>query len=628
MENILETINTPDDLKKLRPEKLPALCEELRKYITESCSKNPGHLGASLGTVELTVALHYVYHTPEDKIVWDVGHQAYAHKILTGRRKAFLKNRCYNGLSGFPKMEESPYDAFGTGHSSTSISAALGYAMAAAMRKTNEKVVAVIGDGSMTAGLAYEGLNNAGGSNADMLVILNDNKMSIEPNVGGLHNSLLKITTSAHYNKLKLKTWMALGSGALRDAVQSTVKAGKRLFVKNSTLFQPLGIRYFGPVDGHDVVQLVNTLRRLKNLKGPRLLHILTIKGKGFAPAEKDQSTWHAPGLFDAQTGLRITDEEPDTPKKIRFQDVFGHTLLELARANPAIVGITPAMPSGCSLNIMMEEMPERCFDVGIAEQHAVTFSAGLAAAGFLPYCNIYSTFMQRAYDSVIHDVAIQNLKVVFCLDRGGLVGEDGATHHGAFDLAYFNCIPNMMVAAPMDEVDLRNMLYSAQDSRYKTTSIRYPRGNGAGIRDWRRPFQYIEPGRARLLSEGKDLALLSLGAAGIMGAAAVAKAAEKGISVQHYDMRFLKPADEEVLEYVSRNYRNVITLEDGCLTGCLYSTVSVFTASRKDSICKVTGLGIPDRFIQQGKTKQLYHECGYDTESIARTIETLAGSF
>ena len=626
MDNLIEQIDSPEDLKKLKPEQLPQLCAEIRKYITECCSHNPGHLGASLGTVELTVALHYVYDAPKDKIIWDVGHQAYTHKILTGRRKEFLRNRCYNGLSGFPKMDESPYDAFGTGHSSTSISAALGYATAAAMRKSDEKTVAVIGDGSMTAGLAYEGLNNAGGCNADMLIVLNDNKMSIEPNVGGLHNSLLKLTTSGKYNRLKMKTWKALGSGTIRDAIQETVKAGKRLFVKNSTLFQPLGIRYFGPVDGHDVILLVNTFKRLKNLKGPRLLHALTIKGKGYAPAENDQPTWHAPGLFDAETGHRLTDDDPDVPTKTRFQDVFGQTLLELARTNPDITGITPAMPSGCSMNLMMEEMPHRCFDVGIAEQHAVTFSAGLAAAGFLPYCNIYSSFMQRAYDSVIHDVAIQNLKVVFCLDRGGLVGEDGVTHHGAYDLAYLNCVPGLIVAAPMDEVELRNMMYSAQDKRYTATSIRYPRGTGAGIKDWRRPFQYLEPGRARLLSQGKDMALLSLGAAGIMGAAAVAKAAEKGISVQHYDMRFLKPIDGEVLEYVSRNFSKVITLEDGCLIGGLHSTVSTYLARHKEAISKVTGLGIPDRFIQHGKTKQLYHECGYDTESILQSIIALAG--
>jgi len=626
MDNLIEQIDSPEDLKKLKPEQLPQLCAEIRKYITECCSHNPGHLGASLGTVELTVALHYVYDAPKDKIIWDVGHQAYTHKILTGRRKEFLRNRCYNGLSGFPKMDESPYDAFGTGHSSTSISAALGYATAAAMRKSDEKTVAVIGDGSMTAGLAYEGLNNAGGCNADMLIVLNDNKMSIEPNVGGLHNSLLKLTTSGKYNRLKMKTWKALGSGTIRDAIQETVKAGKRLFVKNSTLFQPLGIRYFGPVDGHDVILLVNTFKRLKNLKGPRLLHALTIKGKGYAPAENDQPTWHAPGLFDVETGHRLTDDDPDVPTKTRFQDVFGQTLLELARTNPDITGITPAMPSGCSMNLMMEEMPHRCFDVGIAEQHAVTFSAGLAAAGFLPYCNIYSSFMQRAYDSVIHDVAIQNLKVVFCLDRGGLVGEDGVTHHGAYDLAYLNCVPGLIVAAPMDEVELRNMMYSAQDKRYTATSIRYPRGTGAGIKDWRRPFQYLEPGRARLLSQGKDMALLSLGAAGIMGAAAVAKAAEKGISVQHYDMRFLKPIDGEVLEYVSRNFSKVITLEDGCLIGGLHSTVSTYLARHKEAISKVTGLGIPDRFIQHGKTKQLYHECGYDTESILQAIIALAG--
>jgi 1-deoxy-D-xylulose-5-phosphate synthase len=452
--------------------------------------------------------------------------------------------------------------------------------------------------------------------------------MAIEPNVGGLHNSLLKLTTSRRYNKLKIKTWKALGSGALRDTVQRLVQAGKRLVVRNSTLFQPLGIRYFGPVDGHDIIQLVNTLNRLKKLKGPRLLHTLTIKGKGYAPAEMDQATWHAPGLFDAQTGNRVSDQDPEIPKKIRFQDVFGHTLLELARANPDIVGITPAMPGGCSLNIMMEVMPERCFDVGIAEQHAVTFSAGLAAAGFLPYCNIYSTFMQRAYDSVIHDVAVQKLKVVFCLDRGGLVGEDGATHQGAFDLAYFNCIPEMFVAAPMDEVELRNMLYSAQDKRYKAISIRYPRGTGAGMKDWRRPFQFLEPGKARLLREGKDIALLSLGTAGIMGAQAVSRAAEEGVSVQHYDMRFLKPVDQEVLDYVARNFKKVITLEDGCLIGGLNSTVSTYMANHPGAVSKVTGLGVPDRFIEQGKTSKLYHECGYDTEGITKAIINLVKTF
>jgi 1-deoxy-D-xylulose-5-phosphate synthase len=628
MDNLLERIDSPEDLKKLEIHQLPQLCEELRQFITESCSRNPGHLGASLGAVELTVALHYVYDAPRDKIIWDVGHQAYAHKIITGRRKTFAKNRCYKGLSGFPKIAESPYDAFGTGHSSTSISAALGFATAAELKKSGEKTVAVIGDGSMTAGLAYEGLNNAGGMSADMLIVLNDNKMAIEPNVGGLHNSLLKLTTSRRYNKLKVKTWKALGSGALRDTVQRLVQAGKRLVVRNSTLFQPLGIRYFGPVEGHDVIQLVNTFNRLKKLKGPRLLHILTVKGKGYAPAEMDQATWHAPGLFDAQTGNRLSDEDPGIPRKIRFQDVFGHTLLELARANPEIIGITPAMPGGCSLDIMMKEMPERCFDVGIAEQHAVTFSAGLAAAGYLPYCNIYSSFMQRAYDSVIHDVAVQKLKVVFCLDRGGLVGEDGATHHGVFDLAYFSCIPEMFVAAPMDEVELRNMLYSAQDKRYKTISIRYPRGTGAGMKDWRRPFQFLEPGKARLLHEGKDIALLSLGAAGIMGAQAVARAGEEGVWVQHYDMRFLKPVDQEVLDYVARNFKKVITLEDGCITGGLNSTVSTYMANNPGAISKVTGLGVPDRFIEQGKIKQLYRECGYDTEGITNAIINLARTF
>lgn len=619
MGTLLESINSPADLKKLSHSELISLCDELRVYITECCAKNPGHLGASLGTVELTVALHYVFDAPTDKLIWDVGHQAYTHKILTGRRKEFIHNRCLNGLSGFPKMSESPYDAFGTGHSSTSISAALGFATAASLRGTNEQVVAVIGDGSLTGGLAYEGMNNVGGSNANMLIVFNDNQMSIEPNVGGLHNSLLKITTSAHYNRLKQRTWHALGSSILRDIVQKAVKGIKRLIVGQSTLFQTLGIRYFGPVDGHDVVHLIKILQRLKTINGPKLLHVLTIKGKGYAPAENNKAVWHAPGLFNPMTGQRLA-EEPGTPGKVRFQDVFGQTVLELARTNPKILGVTPAMPSGCGLNIMMKEMPDRCFDVGIAEQHAVTFSAGLAAAGYLPYCNIYSSFMQRAYDSVIHDVALQDLKVILCLDRGGLVGEDGATHHGAFDLAFFNCVPNLCVAAPMDEEQLRQMLYSAQDDSYRATSIRYPRGSAMGNKNWLQPFEMIQKGTARLLHQGKDKVLLSLGAVGMMGAQAIAKAEETDITIQHYDMRFLKPIDTQVLEYIAAHYSTVITLEDGCLIGGLHATVSSYMAEHGYPV-KVTGLGIPDRFIEQGKTKQLYALCGYDVESITETI-------
>ncbi len=619
MGTLLDTINSPADLKKLNQSELITLCDQLREYITDCCAKNPGHLGASLGTVELTVALHYVFDAPTDKIIWDVGHQAYAHKILTGRRKEFLHNRCLNGLSGFPKMSESPYDAFGTGHSSTSVSAALGFATAAALRGTHEQVVAVIGDGSLTGGLAYEGLNNAGGSHANMLIVFNDNQMSIEPNVGGLHNSLLKITTSAHYNRLKQRTWHALGASTLRDLVQKSVRAIKRAIVGQSTLFQTLGIRYFGPVDGHDVIRLIKTLERLKTLNGPKLLHILTVKGKGYAPAEHNQSVWHAPGLFNPKTGQRVA-EEPGTPGKTRFQDVFGQTLLELARTNPKIVAITPAMLSGCGLKRMMQEMPDRCFDVGIAEQHAVTFSAGLAAAGYLPYCNIYSSFMQRAYDGVIHDVALQDLKVVLCLDRGGLVGEDGATHHGAFDLAYFNCVPNLCVAAPMDEEQLRQMLYSAQDLAYRALSIRYPRGSGFGNKNWNQPFTFIPKGTARLLHQGNDLVLLSIGSAGIMGAQAIAKAEETGISICHYDMRFLKPIDTEVLDYVATRFSRIVTLEDGCLIGGLHATVSSYMAAGGYPV-KVTGLGIPDRFIEQGKVRQLYAQCGYDVESIAQTL-------
>ena len=622
MASLLASIDSPADLKKLPIHELPALCAELRAYITECCSKNPGHLGASLGAVELAVALHYVYNTPTDHLVWDVGHQAYAHKILTGRRDAFVTNRCLNGLSGFPKRSESPYDAFGTGHSSTSISAALGMAISASLKGTSEKSIAVIGDGSLTGGMAYEGLNNAGGSKADILIILNDNQMSISPNVGGLHNYLLKITTSPRYNDLKERTWSFLGSSMLRNFVQRSVKALKRIFVSHSTFFQPLGIRYFGPTDGHDVIHLVHTLRRLKNIDGPKLLHVLTVKGKGYAPAEKEQSIWHAPGLFDPDTGIRLSKTDPTQPQKVKFQQVFGETLLELAQANPKIVGVTPAMLGGCSMDIMKKALPDRCFDVGIAEQHAVTFSAGMAANGFLPYCNVYSSFIQRAYDSVIHDIALQDLKVILCMDRGGLVGEDGATHHGAFDLAFFHCVPNLCIAAPMDEVELRNMLYSVQDASYRATTLRYPRGTGAGITDWKQPFTFIPKGKSRLLHTGDSVALLSLGAAGLYGEKAVRLLETEGKQVYHVDMRFLKPLDEEVLLYAATHFNHIITLEDGCLIGGLHDAVASYITSHGYNVT-VTGLGIPDHFIEQGTLPQLYHLCGYDVEGIAATIRS-----
>lgn len=622
MASLLASIDSPADLKKLSINELPALCAELRAYITTCCSKNPGHLGASLGAVELAVALHYVYNTPTDHLIWDVGHQAYAHKILTGRRDAFVTNRCLNGLSGFPKRSESPYDAFGTGHSSTSISAALGMAISASLKGSSEKNIAVIGDGSLTGGMAYEGLNNAGGSKADILIILNDNQMSISPNVGGLHNYLLKITTSPRYNNLKERTWSFLGSSMLRSFVQRSVKALKRIFVSHSTFFQPLGIRYFGPTDGHDVIHLVHTLRRLKNIDGPKLLHVLTVKGKGYAPAEKEQSIWHAPGLFNPDTGIRLSKPGSSKPQKVKFQEVFGETLLELAQANPNIVGITPAMLGGCSMDIMKKALPDRCFDVGIAEQHAVTFSAGMAANGFLPYCNVYSSFIQRAYDSVIHDIALQDLKVILCMDRGGLVGEDGATHHGAFDLAFFHCVPNLCIAAPMDEVELRNMLYSVQDASYRATTLRYPRGTGAGILDWKRPFSFIPKGKSRLLHTGDCVALLSLGAAGLYGEKAVQLLESEGKQVYHVDMRFLKPLDEEALLYAATHFKHIITLEDGCLIGGLHDAVASFITSHGYNV-KVTGLGIPDRFIEQGTLPQLYHLCGYDVEGIAATIRS-----
>lgn len=620
MGTLLDQINSSQDLKKLSLSDLAPLCAELRDFITHCCATNPGHLGASLGTIELTVALHYVFDLPNDKIIWDVGHQAYAHKILTGRRDAFKQNRCYQGISGFPRRDESPCDAFGTGHSSTSISAALGFAVAASLQHTTDHVVAVIGDGSLTGGLAYEGLNNAGGLGANILIIFNDNQMSIEPNVGGLHNSLLKITTSVRYNKLKEHTWTLLGASAFRNFMQKMVKAIKRSIVGQSTIFQSLGIRYFGPVDGHNVIKLVHTLQRLKMLEGPRLLHTLTIKGKGYAPAEHDQTTWHAPGPFDPDTGMRLNGHAPDGPQKLRFQDVFGQTLLELARTNPLIVGITPAMPTGCSLNLMMKEMPERCFDVGIAEQHAVTFAAGLAAAGYLPFCNIYSSFMQRAYDSVIHDVALQNLKVVLCLDRAGLVGEDGPTHHGAFDLAYFQCVPNLFLAAPMDEYEFRNMLFSAQDNAYPALSIRYPRGSGLGLATCQDPFTFIPPGKARLISQGADIALLTIGTVGLAGREAVAQLAQQGIGVQHYDMRFLKPLDTDVLAYVCAHYNHIVTVEDGSIVGGLHHAVAAYVCEHANHV-RVTALGIPDHFVTQGKTTQLQHECGYDTAGIVRTI-------
>lgn len=624
--NLLSQINSPDDLRKLAPEDLAQVSSELRQYIIDVVCNNPGHFGASLGVVELTVALHYVFNTPYDKIIWDVGHQAYGHKILTGRRDVFATNRKYKGISGFPKMAESEYDAFGTGHSSTSISAALGIAVAAAKKGEKRHVVAVIGDGAMTAGQAFEGLNNAGIDKSDLLVILNDNNIAIDPNVGALKEYLLDITTSKTYNRFKDKVWKILGIfgklGPNARTLAAQLEAGaKSTILDKSNLFEGLNFRYFGPIDGHDILHLTKVLEDLKQIPGPKLLHCLTVKGKGFKQAEEDQTAFHAPGKFDKETGIILNTSSAGSP--IPYQEVFGQTVLELARENDRIVGITPAMPSGCSLNIMMKEFPERTFDVGIAEQHAVTFSAGLASQGMIPYCNIYSSFLQRSYDQVIHDVAIQNLHVIFCVDRGGLVGADGATHHGFFDMAFMRSIPNMVVTAPMDELELRNFLYTAQlDKNNFPISIRYPRGKGIH-KEWKVPFTEIEIGKARRLSEGKDIALLTIGHPGIDAATVVGRLEAEGISVAHYDMRFIAPLDKEVLHTVFRNFKYVITVEDGVLKGGFGSAVIEFMCDNGYN-CDVRRLGIPDYFVEQGTQDELYRECGFDKDSIEVAIREM----
>lgn len=615
--DILNNINTPADLKGLDSGQLVSLCSEIRDYMVDCCSKNPGHLGASLGAVELAVALHYVYDTPSDKLVWDVGHQAYAHKIITGRREAFVNNRKKGGLSGFPKMSESEYDNFGAGHTSVSISAALGIAEAARIRGEKVHVVAVIGDGAMTGGLAFEGLNNAGALKSNILVILNDNQISIDQNVGALHNYLVKISVSPIYNKVKNRIWSFLGNGRLRRLVQKFMLSTKLAFMKNGSVFQGLGFRYFGTIDGNDIGELVTTLQNLKEIDGPKLLHVRTVKGKGYAPAEREQSVWHAPGKFDVATGKRVVSKGG----ALKYQDIFGKTLVELARTNDRIVGITPAMASGCSLTYMMEEFPGRSYDVGIAEQHAVTFSAGLAANGMLPVCNIYSTFMQRAYDSIVHDVAIPNLKVIFCLDRGGIVGEDGATHHGAFDLAYLRPIPNITVAAPMNEIELRNMLYSATLPDYGITAIRYPRGSSEGL-EWERPFEKVEPGKGVVVSEGSGVGVLTLGTVGNRAAKAVEMARRDGMDPLHINMRFLKPLDKGMVDYACRRCDTIITVEDGAVMGGLASAVSEYVASVHPGK-KVVSLGIPDKFIEQGTVDELISECGYNVDNIYNSIIT-----
>ena len=613
--DILGNINSPADLRKLNMDSLTALCGEIREYMVECCSKNPGHLGSSLGAVELAVALHYVYDTPKDKLVWDVGHQAYAHKIITGRREAFADNRKKDGISGFPKIVESEYDAFGAGHTSVSISAALGMAEAASLKGEKTNVVAVIGDGAMTGGLAFEGLNNAGALRSNILVILNDNQISIDKNVGALHNYLVKIAVSATYNNVKKRMWKLLGNGKCRRLAQKFMLSTKLAFMKNGSVFQGLGFRYFGTIDGNDIGELVTTLSHLKELDGPKILHIRTIKGKGYAPAEADPSVWHAPGKFDVATGKRAV--APNV--KLRYQDIFGKTLVELAAKNEKIVGITPAMASGCSLTYMMEAFPQRTYDVGIAEQHAVTFSAGLAANGLLPFCNIYSTFMQRAYDSIIHDVALQKLKVIFCLDRGGIVGEDGATHHGAFDLAYFRPIPNITIAAPMNEIELRNMMYSATLPEYGITAIRYPRGNCEGL-DWEKEFEFVEPGKGVVVSPGAGVAVLSLGTIGNKVSKAVEMAGKEGMDPLHINMRFLKPLDIDMVKYACDRCKTIITVEDGAISGGLASAVSEYVASLGRGV-KVVSLGIPDRFVEQGTVEELISECGYNVDNIYNSI-------
>lgn len=624
---LLSQINTPDDLKKLNKSDLQQVCNELRQFIIDSVSVNGGHFGASLGVVELTVALHYMFDTPDDQLVWDVGHQAYGHKILTGRREVFHTNRRYGGISGFPKRDESEYDAFGVGHSSTSISAALGMAIASRLKGEHRHHVAIIGDGAMTAGLPFEAMNHAGVSNANLLVILNDNNMSIDPNVGALKEYLTDITTSPTYNRLRDDIWKLLGKlpyPEFQREMAGKLGAGlKGMISRQSNLFEALGLRYFGPIDGHNILKLVETLKDLKEIPGPKLLHIKTVKGKGYDLAEKDQTLWHAPGLFDKVTGQisKKVNTEPEAPK---YQDVFGHTIIELAEQNPRIMGITPAMPSGCSLKYMMEKMPDRAIDVGIAEQHAVTLSGGLATQGMKVFCNIYSSFMQRAYDMVIHDVAIQKLPVVFCLDRGGVVGDDGGTHHGAYDLAYMRCIPNMIVSAPMNEAELRNLMYTAQLPETDLPfTIRYPRGQGV-MPDWRQPMQPIPIGKGRMVHDGVGVAILTIGHVGNFAVHARKILGTEDICPAVYDMRFVKPLDEALLHEIAQKYSKVITVEDGCVMGGFGSAVLEFFAQQGYQHIQVQMLGIPDRVIEHGKPEELHRECGYDAQGIAEAVRTM----
>ena len=628
--NLLKTIESPDDMKSLTPEQLRQLSSELRQYIIEVVSSNPGHFGASLGVVELTVAIHHVFNAPYDQIVWDVGHQAYGHKILTGRRDIFHTNRKYGGISGFPKPSESEFDAFGVGHSSTSISAALGMAAGNDYRgESDRQVVAIIGDGALSGGIAYEALNNAGNANKNLLVILNDNNISIDPSVGAMKDYLLDITTSKSYNKVKKDVWNLLGfmnkvTPNAQKYAQKIENAIKSILLKQSNLFESFNFRYFGPVDGHDVHHLTEVLRDMKDIPGPKLLHVITQKGKGFAQAEEHQTQFHAPGRFNIQTG-EIIKKVPKGPQAPLYQDVFGETILELALSNKKIIGITPAMPTGSSMKIMMDAMPDRAYDVGIAEQHAVTFSAGLAVSGMIPFCNIYSSFMQRAYDQVIHDVAIQNLPVVFCLDRAGLVGSDGATHHGAYDLAFFRCIPGMTIASPLNEVEMRNMMYTAQLKPKGPMVIRYPRGQGVTI-NWKQAFSEIEIGKGQELKDGSDMAILSLGPIGKEASRAIELLELEEISVAHYDMRFLKPLDNKLLKRVFSKHKKIITLEDASIVGGLGSAVIEYMNDNSYK-AKVIRLGIPDRFVEHGTQEELYRECGFDAAGIVTSARNLVQS-
>ena len=618
---LLDKVNSPKDIKGFSIEDLRELCVEIRRYMIECCSVNPGHLGSSLGAVELMVGLHYVYDAPEDKLVFDVGHQAYAHKIITGRREAFRMNRMKDGISGFPKRSESEYDAFGAGHSSTSISAALGFAEAAKVLGLKQKSVALIGDGSLTGGMAFEGLNNAGASKSDILVILNDNNISIDRNIGALHEYLLKVTTDPRYNRAKKQVWDRLGDGWFRKAVQKVVATTKSHLVRGSGghLFQAMGFRYFGPIDGNDIVQVVETLKKLKDLGGPLMLHAMTMKGKGYAPAEADQTTWHAPGIFDPETGMRQKSKKGES----RYQDVFGQVLLELAGMDGRVVGITPAMASGCGMNLLASKMPERFFDVGIEEEHAVTFSAGLAAGGLKPFCNIYSSFSQRAYDQIIHDIALQELPVVLCLDRSGIVGEDGPTHHGCFDMAVYRTIPGAVIAAPKDETELKMMMYTGMKSSTGPFIIRYPRGYGEGT-DWKTAeYEVLEPGKGELLMEGSDVAVIAAGpSANRAVEAAEMMKQETGWNPAIYNIRYIKPIDIDILKEVAEGFTHVITIEDGCMKGGLNGAVCEYMASREESRPEVTAIGIPDRYIPQGTQEELREDCGLSTDRILASMK------